>query len=449
MIRAWRLRWLLVLGLCLVNPAWGSIFANNSTFCGGTYPDTFAPLLPPDHFNIPTSGQTGDFFGPWYSSYYLGNSVHGFPFFICASWDTARNNSTGAEDNLYVLGLKPATVYASTDLASKDGYTVFTTSELSDIGIGFILRWRVHAQDSGIGGAWRSPSATWSIDDPPLSAGVPFYRFPAYSWTQTFGNYWLNQIGENNFSSVAQYRDAMDTVPAQNRGTNVFVYGAEVEVRYVLTKPASEIYGALDTKSGSITTDFVTLRARPLSYQINHVTVRQTTTFQLPPTGTCETPSWDGMIVQFPMIFPHQIPDPGDTAAEKTFDLTFIRCPRTNLGWFVHANNKWVNAAQGIVGLSGSTPNADPVIGNPRGFGVQLEHGSGSPDGSGPVVMSLHETDPNRHVYWRTPAQGLDTNTGVIHTIPLRARIIRTSPASEPITIGPFTTSVIVAIQYP
>jgi len=427
-------------------PAHGQIFSGGE--CGGTYPNTFQPLLPPDQFNIPATGQPGDFFGPWYSSFNLGDSVNGFPFFICARWDPARNNPTGDMDNLYVEGLKPATVYPSPELASKDGHTVFTTSELSDIGIGFILRWRVHAQDSGVGGAWRMPSSSWTVDIPPLSAGLPFYRFASYSWTFLYGNYWLNLPGSDNFSSVAQYRAAMDAVPAQNRGTIVVVYGAEVEVRYVLTKPASAIYPALDIKSGSITTDFVTLRARPLSYQINHVTVRQTTTFLLPPTSTCTTPSWDGMSVHFPMIFPNQIPNPGDTAAEKTFELTFIRCPRTKLGWFVHANNKWVNSAQGIVGLSGSTPNADPVTGNPRGFGVQLEHGSGSIN-SGLVHISPNDTDSNRQVYWREPAHGLDTNTGITHTIPLRARIIRTSPASESITTGPFTTSLVIAIQYP
>jgi len=36
----------------------------------------------------------------------------------------------------------------------------------------------------------------------------------------------------------------------------------------------------------------------------------------------------------------------------------------------------------------------------------------------------------------------------VTHSIRLRARVIRTHPANAPITVGPFNTSVIVAIQY-
>jgi len=305
----------------------------------------------------------------------------------------------------------------------------------------------VHAQDSGVGGAWRTPSSSWTIDIPPLSDGLPFYRFPAY----IDGGPWLNPIGSDNFSSVAQYRTAMDAIPipAHLRGINVILYGAQVEVRYVLTKPASAIYSALDTKSGSITTDFVILRARPLSYQINHVTVRQTTTFLLPPTGSCTTPSVDPSTVNFGALFASAIPNPGNTTNEKLFNLTFTNCPRTNIGYYVHANGKWVDSAQGIVGLSGSTPNANPAIGNPRGFGIQLAHAPGSPNGSGPLYISSHDTDPNKQVYWRTPADGIDSTTGVRHTISLRARVIRTDPSSTPITLGPFTTSVIVAIQYP
>jgi len=307
----------------------------------------------------------------------------------------------------------------------------------------------VHAQASGVGGTWRTPSSGWTIDIPPLSDGLPFYRFPAYNWNGIFlTTSWLNPIGSDNFSSVAQYRSAMDAaVPAHLRGTVVVLYGAEVEVRYVLTKPASDIYSALDTKSGSITTDFVTLRARPLSYHIAHATVRQTTTFLLPPTGSCTTPSVDPSTVNFGVLFASDIPNPGNTANEKLLNLTFTNCPRINIGYYVHANGKWVNSSQGIVGLSGSTPNADPAIGNPRGFGVQLLHNN-SIDGSGPVYISSHDTDPDKQIYWRTDAQGTDSTTGVTHTIGLRARVIRTSPASNSIIPGGFNTSVIVAIQY-
>jgi len=79
---------------------------------------------------------------------------------------------------------------------------------------------------------------------------------------------------------------------------------------------------------------------------------------------------------------------------------------------------------------------------------VQLLHNN-SIDGNGPVYISSHDTDPDKEVYWRTPAQGIDSTTGVTHTIGLRARVIRTSPASNPIIPGGFNTSVIVAIQYP
>jgi len=451
MMRARWLRWLLLvlgLGLSSVNPAWGAIFGGGA--CGGTYPDIFTPLLAPDQFNIPTTGLPGDFFGPWYSSYNLGNSVAGFPFFICASWNDARNNPSGSEDNLYVEGIKPTGVFLSTDLASKDGYSVWTTPELEAIGIGFILRWRVHAQASGVGGAWYYPASTWSAVPQP-SASLPFYRFPAYSWTLGHA-YFLNPIGSDNFSSVAQYRAAMDTVPANRRGTNVVIYGAEVEVRYVLTKPANQIYEWLDSKSGTITTNFVTLRARPLSYQINHVTVQQTTTFRLPPLKTCETPSAAEATVNFNMVLASLIPNPGDTTAEKDFTFTLRNCGRNNLNYYVHANGKWGSPSQGIVGMAQSTPHTDPDVGNPRGFGIQLLHNGGQ-NGFGPIYVHQGEMTPfpvndSYLLNWQGAGAVNHPATGVTHTIPLRARVIRTSPANVTIDPGPFNTSVIFVFRY-
>jgi len=124
------------------------------------------------------------------------------------------------------------------------------------------------------------------------------------------------------------------------------------------------------------------------------------------------------------------------------------QCPRVPIRWYVHANGKWVNSAQGIVGLSGSTPNADPATGNPRGIGVQLAHDGGI-HGTGTVYIGQNPGDPNQQAYQRTAADGTDSAQGVTHVLPLRARVIRTSPAGTPIMPGPFNTSVIIAIQYP
>jgi len=225
-----------------------------------------------------------------------------------------------------------------------------------------------------------------------------------------------------------------------------------VEVRYVLTKPANQIYEWLDSKSGTITTNFVTLRARPLSYQINNVTVQQTTTFRLPPLKTCETPSAAEATVNFNMVLASLIPDPGDTTAEKDFTFTLRNCGRNNLNYYVHANGKWVNPSQGIVGLSLSTPHADPDIGNPRGFGIQLLHNGGQ-NGSGPVHIHQGEITPfptdNAYLLnWQGAGAVNTPATGVTYTIPLRARVIRTSPANVTITPGPFNTSVIFVFRY-
>jgi len=433
------------------NPAQGRIFTGG--VCGGSYPHTFiTPLLPPDQLTIPTTGLPGDYLGLWYSSFSLGDTFMDYPYFICATWSAAYNNFSGAEDNLYVLGIKPTTVYASPDLASKDGYTIFTTSELEAIGIGFILRWRVHTQVEGIGGAWRSPSDTWSVDVPPTSAGLPFYHFPTHSFVGGYGAWWFNNVGTENLSSLAAFRAKMLATPSYRRGVITSVYGAQVEVRYVLTKPASQIYEWLDSKTRTITTYFVILQARPQSYQINNVYAHQTTTFRLPPLKTCETPSAAEATVNFNMAFASLIPNPGDTTAEKELTFTLRNCGRNNLNYYVHANGKWVNPSQGIVGLSPSTPHADPDIGNPRGFGIQLLHNGGQ-NGSGPVYVHPSEITPfptdNAYLLnWQGAGAVNDPTTGVTYTIPLRARVIRTSPANVTIDPGPFKASLVVVFKY-
>jgi len=163
--------------------------------------------------------------------------------------------------------------------------------------------------------------------------------------------------------------------------------------------------------------------------------------------GGTKPPSVNPSTVNFNTVMASDIPNPGDTTNEKPLNLTFTHCPRINIGYYVHTKNKWVDSHQGVVGLPGSTPNPDPVAGNPRGIGVQLLHDN-TIDGSGPVYISQNDDDPNKRIYWRTPAQGTNTSTGVTHSIRLRARVIRTHPADTPITVGPFNTSVIVAIQY-
>jgi len=124
--------------------------------------------------------------------------------------------------------------------------------------------------------------------------------------------------------------------------------------------------------------------------------------------------------------------------------------------YHVHANGKWVNSSQGIVGMSGSSPHNNPAIGNPRGFGIQLQHRTGGHQHFGTVYIHPNEVTnpqslPSNQRYTRNwqGAGTQNTSTGVTHTIPLRARVIRTSPSATPIQPGPFNTSVVFVIHYP
>jgi len=361
----------------------------------------------------------------------------------------APPNSDGVDKNVYVGGSKPALVYLAPGnlTVSEDGvtYRVFTTAALEDIGLGYVVRWRV---TNGMGefGQWVTPPAAWATHMPPASEGMPFWRFWIYR--QFTGDVQGRFAPNNVFNSLQDWYDLIAEGPDL---PYLVVYGAQVATRFVLIKNPLTIAGALplDPVTQTSTIQFEVLNARPNSWAGTslQIPINQSVTLTLPPTGSCTTPSVDPSTVNFGSLFASDIPNPGNTTNEKPLNLTFTNCPRINIGYYVHANGKWVNSSQGIVGLSGSTPNTNPLIGNPRGIGVQLLHDN-SIDGTGPLYISSHDTDPNKQVYWRTPAQGTNTPTGVTHSIPLRARVIRTHPSSNPITPGAFNTSVIVAIQY-
>jgi len=378
------------------------------------------------------------------------------PFMMCTNRTAAASpNSNGIDKNLYVGGVKPAAVIpAPGNLTVSEGnvtYRVFTTPELQQLGLGYIVRWRVtNGFGTGEFGEWVTPpSHNWSTYMPPASDGMPFWRFWIHHWN--VGDLQGRFAPKNVFNSLQDWYNAIAIRPSNARYH--FFYGAQVATRFVLIQDPATIPGlsVLNPVTQTRTLQMEVLRQRPLGFSglPIEVAINQSVTIVLPPTGSCTTPSVNPSTVNFGALFASDIPNPGNTANEKLLNLTFTNCPRTNIGYYVHANGKWVDSSQGIVGLSGSTPNANPAIGNPRGFGIQLTHAPGSPDGSGPLYISSHDTDPNKQVYWRTPAQGTNTSTGVRHTISLRARVIRTDPGSTPISLGPFNTSVIVAIQYP
>jgi len=166
-------------------------------------------------------------------------------------------------------------------------------------------------------------------------------------------------------------------------------------------------------------------------------------------SGSCTTPSVQEATIYFGGVYASSFPNnQWGVAATRDFNLTFRNCPRVNIRYYVHGNGRWVNQARGIVGLSNSNPSA-----NPRGFGIQLQHRSGQHQHTGNVYIHQHQggNPPPSPSYTRTyPGAGaVNTGMGVTHTIPLRARIIRTSPSGPSIQPGPFTTTMMFVIQYP
>jgi len=431
-------------------PTHAAIF-NGCGYSGGITDSN--EFIPPDEINIPITGQPGDYVGPWRTNPATGTFgyYYGYPFYICSYRLYVFNNSVGPEDNIWIVGEKPFEVFLSPDINSANGYSVWTKNPLSAVGLGFILRWRVSAR-SDINGSWRYPPTNWNTDTPPFEAGIPFYRFPSY----TISSYnpllsWVNPVGSDNYSSVAEYRNALNNTPDAHRV--YFMYGTNVEMRYILTKPASSIYSTLDDLSTNISTPIITMKQRTGFSTRKFNFIRHNLKINISPTGTCTTPSLQEATQNFNMVFASAIPYPNSTTAQRDFNFTLTNCPRVNIRYYAHANGKWVNSAQGIVGMSGSIPNANPAIGNPRGFGIQLQHRTGGHQHSGNVHIHPNEiaNPPSSQSYTRNwkGAGTTNTSTGVTHTIPLRARVIRTNPSGTPIQPGPFNTSVVFVISYP
>jgi len=370
-----------------------------------------------------------------------------------------------------VTGTRPSSVYLSPDISTaydsetNKSYSVWTTDDLTNIGVGFILRWRpVPGYLNGDIGAWRYPTATWTTDVPPSSDGFAFYRggiiWHRSPYVNGYDGCKDQTISRGSYPSLAVFRASISS--RCNDGHLYALYAADVEVRYVLTKPLTLIGEQLvAVTSSNITTDFVILKHRESSnYADFQLIMRQTVTFRIPPIGTCITPSAEEGAVYFGTVYSDSFPNgQWGIGATRDFTLTFRNCPRVNVKYYVHANgNRWVDSANGRVGVQDSVPGApNPVAGNPRGFAVRLQHRSSGGQHTGNVYIHPNEVPnplslPDTQAYTRNwqGAGTVDTSTGVTHTIPMRATLVRTGSSSQQqITPGAFTTSVIVAISYP
>jgi len=356
-------------------------------------------------------------------------------FCIYVPWGEHLNPTSGTEDYLWLEGFKPSGAFVSPDVSSKDGFTVWTTAALDAGGVGIILRWRVRGSNApgGQNGAWRSPGAGWTVDVPPSSDGVPHTS-----------------------------RKVLDEF---NNGAG-FYYDAELEWRYVLTKPYSMLVQPLDEISNLDFVELVTLRPRPASLPQGSLTVLQRVNFRIMPTATCTTPSVVEGTVYFDGVGRNNFPSTQwGEGAYRDFTLTFSDCPRVNVKYYIHANGtRWVGGVeQSVVGVNDSIPgDSNPISGNPRGYGIQLEHrNTGNHQHTGTIYihpnevanpLALPDVGGNRQAYTRNwhGLGAVNSPTGVTHTIPMRARLLRTGDSSQQtIQPGTFNTSLIVVIAYP
>jgi len=325
--------------------------------CSGV--DTITAIsLPSVSFQVSRQTPVGSFAGEW--RYAIPDTGAGgidpkLPFMVCTNTQAAKApNSDGVDKNVYVRGDKPAAIYPAPGnlTITEDGitYQVFTTSDLQNFGLGFVVRWRV-TNSWGEYGQWITPPANWSSYTPSASAGMPFWRVAIFRQRAYPSNQWIGHQIQNRFNRniVTSLQDWYNTLNSYPSASYLFYYGTEVSTRFVVIQDPLTIPGALslDPISKTFTQQVNVLNARPQSFQGSptNVMISQTVTLTLPPTGSCTTPSVDPSTVNFHTVMASDIPNPGNTANEKPLNLTFTNCPRINIGYYVHANNKWVDSS--------------------------------------------------------------------------------------------------------
>jgi len=355
--------------------------------------------------------------------------------------------SDGIQHNLYVGGDRPSIAYSANLSVTDDGmtYHVYTTAALSAMKLGYVIRWRV-VNNWGEHGQWVTPPANWTTYMPPASTGMPFWR------------HWLgNQSGavSNDFNyaynSLADWYAHMASAP-----TSIYSlwYAAEMAVRHVwLSNPtdglAADELNPITVAQQTLTESRMLLRPRPPGNYAPVFNFSKTIRIILRPWGTCTTPTGAQATVHFGTLYPNNFPNnQGGVAATRDFTFTLTRCPRVPIRYYVHANNRWVDSSNSIVGMNDSN-----ASGNPRGIGIQLRHNGGQ-HGTGVIPIYPHEQPVNPapvNSYTRSyPGEGAtNTSTGVTHTIPLRASLVRTSPSGTPIQPGAFKTVLVFVISYP
>jgi len=402
----------------------------------------------------------GEYVSDWISDAYSGGSYY---FLNCLLKQDFNALPTGDDSYMYVFGRKGnAGVHADPDVGMKDGYRIFTTPELSNTGLGFIVRWRVASpRNSMCYGAWKSPGNSDFDDDPIISQhGLEFWRvaggFVRFRW-----GYIYSSVGQEESNRYEIYEDydclhnsgrwiseknsALKWVYIERRIRDINYYPAEsfvtqytaqVEVRYVKIKEFPPSH-QLNELTSQISVPVVAIHPRTDAlHQAPIVFLHQVKTV-IKPHGTCTTPS---LTVPFGGVPESALATPGPAAApygNREFNLTLSNCPRINVQYFFRSPSGIpVDNVNGVVGLD-STP------GNAQGVGIQLRH-NGSHAGTNPVRFNQ---DGDTTVYTRTPAMGQDGSTGMTHTIPMRATVYRTSTA--PVVPGKINASVLVYIQYP
>jgi len=403
------------------------------------------PQFPSISLLVPGNAQAGDYIGGWHGMFIREkegwSSTDGpFSFSICT--DSSQVHGGGTSSRLIPVGARGDQVYPEPVLTTADGYSVYTTLGLNPANLGFVVRWKA-TNRWGDEGDWVSPSGTWGNDANTgvfgQSRGLPFWRWTVTRHTNAYGvqGRWRNQP-TNLFNSLADWNLFVEGYPNPPNdgllgGYFGIHYDAWVEVRYVVIGPPKEKY-----IPSEYSTTVNVVKMLPVPPRTGGVTMQQNVFIRRLPHGTCQTPFHKDVLVAL-TADPQDLYTNTVSTTPTHFDLTLLDCPDVDVGFSFRAPPEIdiLNEAQGVIGLD-STATA-------QGVGVQLRHRDGW-FGDAPIQFN-QPGDPDREspVYWRSRNDGILSDQGRNHTIPLTAAVYHTG---GPIIPGTIRASLIVFIQH-
>lgn len=278
---------------------------------GAAYDD-----YPPSTIPIPRDINVGEPFGPWISA-------SAIPAWTC----TRRNASSGLAVSVFV-DAAAQTNYIGSLTVDGETYSYYPAGARNQ-NVGYIARWR--AVINGEGTPWTP---------------------------QTY--------------QAASYKPGLGPVTVTKMAGETYAINLETQIRLVKrTNALGPGTSVLDFNA--LSTRFVQRVGSTLSAAssaVHRISRMRANTVSLGPVGTCTTPDINVVLPPAPT---NSFTGVGSNVGETPFDLRFNNCPSglSSIKYTLAPTTTVINAADGIVGLNGTS--------TARGVAIRVSQGNGAP----------------------------------------------------------------------